>query len=84
MFISVTTQEYAPSSPASVGVITRLLLIKYVYLGGAGATTRPFLCQLTETGPEEVKVQSRVAGPPLAKIMLLGGIVNAVCGEKKL
>lgn len=64
--------------------MTRLLFGKYVYLGGAGGKTSPFLCQLRDTALEEVKVQSNVAELPLATMMLAGGEVNTGEGGEGL
>lgn len=48
-----------------------------------GDRTRPSFCQFRETGtePEEVKTQLNTAGLPLATIVSLGDVVNAVDGH---
>ena len=77
VFWSVTTQEYIPSSPVSVGSIRRLLLNRYEYLEMEGERIRPPLCHVIENEPVDVNVQLKSAGLPLAITRSLGGMVNA-------
>ena len=47
--------------------------MRYVYLGFEGETTAPFLRQLADAWPEDVKVQSKSAWSPRATTVSLGG-----------
>lgn len=72
----MTTQEYTPSSPASVGSMSKLLLGRKVILE-VGMRTATSLRHPMEADTLEVMLQLKSAGLPLATTVSCGGETNA-------
>jgi len=82
--VTVTWQVYTPSSPASVGLITRLLFDRNVNFEDDGLITVPSFNHEMDAGAVEVTLQLKRAGLPLITTTSLGATSNAVGRQKKL